>query len=125
MDRLSRGQKRRSAAGAGAKVAESRSVRVGLCGDPSGRSQEALRQQSDVESECPSQVVLEFLRRSEEIEKQRSNTRLTKDAGDKLVATTVAAAATAVGEEHQAARSLRDVQGSFELRGSRHNMNLT
>jgi hypothetical protein len=97
-------------AGAGAEVADRQTARCGLGAHPPRRTDEPLAQAVDVEDVG----AVQLLGRGEQVEQLSADSRLVEDRGDISIACAMTAASTAMGEEHDAERSLWDGQVSSE-----------
>ena len=86
----------RARPGAGAEVADRQRRGVGLAGQPAGDVDQPARQQLDVEDVG----AVAFLVRGEQVEQQRGEPGPVQHLGHVAVAGAVAAAAAAVGENH-------------------------
>src|SRR5439155_14451771 len=99
--------------GAGAKVADGQGGQLGRQGIADRR--QPPRQHGNVEAQVAGIALLFLLVLGEQVEEQSADARLVQVGGDGAVARAQAAAAGAVGEEHQAACARRKAQVSGEL----------
>src|SRR5262249_26086192 len=109
---------RRAAAGAGAEETEAQVPGFILFRQPMRRAHQALREQTDVESQMAARRVVPLLLLRQQIEQQSPEATQAEAARDKLVARAMAAAAAAVREDHQTLRSGGDDELALEFDGA-------
>src|SRR5581483_10299469 len=90
------GHERRTAAGARAEKPDRQRRRVGIRPEPVDNRSQALREQRNVEAILAAELVELLLAPRQQIDEERREPVLLQDAGDVLIARTVARAAAAV-----------------------------